>query len=54
MSDSAPIIYGGFWIRFVVFLIDGTAAPIAIAPFVPTLVGEMLVTSYDPKKYRKC
>ena len=47
MSDEAPVVYGGFWIRFLAFLIDSTAATIAIAPLVTTLAGELLLTNYN-------
>ena len=46
MNDS-EVIYIGFWIRFLAFLIDSTIATIAITPLVTTLIGETIVSDYD-------
>lgn len=46
MHDS-DVIYVGFWIRFLAFLIDSIIATIAITPLVSTLIGEILITNYD-------
>ena len=46
MNDS-EVIYIGFWILFLAFLIDSTIATIAITPLVTTLIGETLVSNYD-------
>jgi|TARA_B110000240_G_scaffold194132_1_gene241202 uncharacterized RDD family membrane protein YckC len=46
LNDS-DVIYVGFWIRFLAFLIDSIIATIAITPLVSTLIGETLVTNYD-------
>ena len=46
MHDS-EVIYIGFWIRFLAFLIDSLIATIAITPLVSTLIGETLVSNYD-------
>lgn len=46
MNDS-EVIYVGFWIRFLAFLIDSMIATIAITPLVSTLIGETLVSNYD-------
>lgn len=46
MNDS-EVIYIGFWIRFLAFLIDSTIATIAISPLVTTLIGATIVSNYD-------
>lgn len=42
-----PIVYVGFWARFVAFLIDSTVASLIMSPLVIRIVGEIDIYDYD-------
>jgi uncharacterized RDD family membrane protein YckC len=49
MTDTGlkEVHYLGFWARFFAFLIDSTAASLALAPLVAHLLGELVLTEYN-------
>jgi len=46
-EDAAPVIYLGFWARFVAFLIDSTAATLILAPVTARVMDEIVIADYD-------
>ncbi|MFT7219872.1 MAG: putative RDD family membrane protein YckC [Candidatus Azotimanducaceae bacterium] len=45
--SSAPIVYVGFWQRFLAFLIDSTVASLIMSPLVIRIVGEIDIYDYN-------
>ena len=46
-TTHAPIVYVGFWARFVAFLIDSIAASLILAPLATKVLGELVLSDYD-------
>ena len=45
--NNAPVIYVGFWARFVAFLIDSTVASLIMSPLVVRIIGEIDIYDYN-------
>ena len=45
--EDEPVLYIGFWARFVAFLIDSIAASLILAPLATKVLGELVLSDYD-------